>query len=188
MLLLRLREETRALHAEVEALVPMLDPSLGLEVYGEFLAALWGVHRPLEQQLDRVDGLRDVVPDLDRRFKSEALGADLAALGVDVDQLPLAHGGPALDTIARALGCMYVLEGSTLGGQHIHRHLRAVLPVAASEASRFLTCYGAATGSMWNAFREHVARVESDLDVDASVDAACRTFAAVKESFQELAS
>jgi hypothetical protein len=35
MLLLRLREETRALHAEVEALVPMLDPSLGLDVYGE---------------------------------------------------------------------------------------------------------------------------------------------------------
>ena len=188
MLLLRLRDETRALHAEVEALVPMLAPSLQLDVYREFLAALWGVHRPLEEQLGGVDGLRDAVPDLEQRFKSEALAADLAALGIDAEQLSVTRDGPALDSIARALGCMYVLEGSTLGGQHIHRHLRVVLPVAASEASRFLTCYGAATGRMWNSFREHVERIESDLDADASVDAALRTFAAVKERFQELAS
>ena len=178
----RLREHTSALHAEVEAMVPILAPSVTVHDYRNFLSVQWGFHYPIERRLARVPDLPRVLPDVERRWKSRRLEQDLATLGVPAAALPLGEW-PAIESVDRALGCLYVVEGSTLGGQLIHRHLAGALPVVAREASRFLTCYGATTGRMWRSFREHVLRSARWLDEDEIVRAACDTFAAVRDWF-----
>ena len=48
----------------------------------------------------------------------------------------------------------YVLEGSTLGSQLLAAHFERLLAVRPHEGGTFFSGYGAATGSMWRAFRE----------------------------------
>ena len=73
---------------------------------------------------------------------------------------------------------MYVLEGSTLGGAFIDRHL-ASLPQLAGVRVRAFSPYGAETGAMWHAFRR-VARERVAAGGDArSVDSARATFRAL---------
>ena len=55
---------------------------------------------------------------------------------------------PAVAGTDEALGRMYVLEGSTLGGVFIDRHL-AALPELAGVACGAFSPYGSETGAMW---------------------------------------
>ncbi|WP_310559128.1 biliverdin-producing heme oxygenase [Flavobacterium sp.] len=91
---------------------------------------------------------------LDDRRKSHLIEADLALLnynGVqrhENDELFSTH----YQTAAAALGGMYVLEGSTLGGQIISRHLSKILGNAVDGKTTYLTAYTFQTGSMWKNF------------------------------------
>lgn len=91
---------------------------------------------------------------LDDRRKSHLIEADLALLnynGVqhyENDELFSTH----YQTAAAALGGMYVLEGSTLGGQIISRHLSKILGNAVDGKTTYLTAYTGQTGSMWKNF------------------------------------
>jgi heme oxygenase (biliverdin-IX-beta and delta-forming) len=183
-LFVRLRRETSALHAEVETLVPILKPSVGVHDYREFLIRLWRFHRPIELRLRGVAELGLALPDLDRRYKVHLLEADLAALGqrAAIIDDPIDEG-PVLSGLAGALGCLYVVEGSTLGGRLIHRHLAHHLPGSIENASRFLTCYGEDCGRSWVAFRFHAERAARTLDHDEIVTAARETFSAAKRCF-----
>jgi heme oxygenase len=103
---------------------------------------------------------------------------------VDLHVLGLSAGAerPALPEVGdtdEALGRMYVLEGATLGGTFIDRHL-AGLPQLSGVRLRAFSPYGERTGAMWRAFRRTTrAHVAGAGDADRVVDAACRTFAAL---------
>jgi heme oxygenase len=72
---------------------------------------------------------------------------------------------------------MYVLEGATLGGALIDRHLIA-LPQLAGVRLRAFSPYGSDTGSMWHAFRRAARdRIAGGGNADAVVAAARGTFA-----------
>ena len=90
--------------------------------------------------------------------------------------------GPALPVVGgtdQALGRLYVLEGSTLGGAFIDRHL-ASLPHLADVRIRAFSPYGDGTGAMWAAFRRVTrARVDAGGDAEAMVGAARDTFRAL---------
>jgi hypothetical protein len=74
---------------------------------------------------------------------------------------------------------MYVLEGATLGGAFIHRHL-AALPALASLRLRAFSPYGERTGVMWHAYRRATRAHVADRGDPARVVAAARdTFAAL---------
>jgi heme oxygenase (biliverdin-IX-beta and delta-forming) len=184
----RLRRETSVLHAEVEEVVPILNASVGVADYLEFLIGLWHWHRPIELRLRHVADLKHALPDLNRRYKAHLLELDLRALGHEVPAPAVLPELPALATLAGALGGLYVVEGSTLGGRHIHRHLMAKIPDSIRAASRFLTCYGPETGRMWTAFECHAERAAQRLDQDEIVAAARATFIAARDCFLRLRS
>jgi heme oxygenase len=78
-----------------------------------------------------------------------------------------------------ALGRLYVLEGSTLGGTFIDRHL-AGLPALGGVRLGAFSPYGAETGSMWRAFRRVVCeRAVDRCDVRRVVAGARTTFGAL---------
>jgi heme oxygenase len=175
----RLRTGTAQEHEDVERTLDLLDPLLGRPRLAGVLGRMHGFWTAAEAGLDewaaRSPGDAAAV-EWSRRRRAGLFAADLQTLGgvpADVPSLP-----PVPDT-DRALGRLYVLEGSTLGGAVIGRHL-ASLPHLADVEIHAFSPYGSETGAMWAAFRrvtrEHVA---AGGDADALVDAARDTFRAL---------
>lgn len=171
----RLRAETRDAHEAVERALDW-ERRLGtLEGYRGFLARLYGFHvvwEPAAAALIADDAF--LVP----RRKLPLLLADLAFLGLtpaEVERLPRCAPVPMADA-AEALGSMYVLEGSTLGGQILARHVAARLGLDAARGCAYLRAYGGGVGPMWQGFRARLLGVSSPQTQDAVVRSAAATF------------
>jgi heme oxygenase len=173
-----LRERTRAAHERAEAALPLLDPALDRDAYRAVLEGFWGFHAALEPRLRAVPGVEALGLRLDERRKLPRLERDLRVLGADPVRVPVADRVPAPGGVAEALGCMYVLEGATLGGRVISRHL-AARGIGPETGGAFFTGYGERTGEMWKAFSRVIgayAAAHPDAE-EAMVRAADDTFA-----------
>ena len=102
-----------------------------------------------------------------QRRRSEALEADLHFFGA-----PVVSDTPAIllsqmreligqdgnvdtdERSSRFLGAMYVVEGSTLGGQYIAQHVEASLDLQPGEGDRFFRGYGQETMPKWREFQQ----------------------------------
>lgn len=184
----KLKAETGALHREIEQVVPLMRPTLNRLAYRSYLARLLGYLRPLEERLARFsEGLRGHGVDFEARRKTPLVMQDLLFLGHDAQQLEsvpsCAHLPPA-NSLAEAFGCLYVLEGSTLGGQVILRTLGPRLSLTSIEGLAFLTGYAEQTGTSWRAFAEAVGQFDAHgCDRAAVVRGARETFATQLEWF-----
>ena len=146
-----LRSATAHLHEETEHVVDIATRTQNLDAYRDLVAGLLGLHEPMEAHLVRLPW-PEAGLDLAPRRKSALLRADLRALGVDPDTVPRCDDLPAADTLAAGFGCLYVLEGSTLGGQLIARDVEATLGLGPDDGAGFYASYGADIGRMWRAF------------------------------------
>lgn len=167
--LLALRHGTRSEHERLEARLDLLSPSLTRTRYVGVLERFLGLVGPLEA---RLDGAPLPVDDWPSRRKAHLLTEDLGHDAVEVcDDLP------DVMTPDLALGCLYVLEGSTLGGREIAAAVESRL--GADVPTRYFRSYGSEVPARWSSFRAQVtARAEAGGDVGAMVDAARRTFEA----------
>ena len=178
-----LKDGTQAHHARAEASLPLMDEALTLDRYRDILARLLGFYAPLERRLADADWSR-IGLDPERRRKSPLLLTDLRALGLgdgEIVALPHCADLPDARSLSDALGCLYVLEGATLGGQLVRRHLAAHLGLGPHNGCAFFAAYGDAVGPMWREYQQRLA-VLVDGGAAASedvVDAARRTFDAL---------
>lgn len=178
-----LRHGTQAHHARAEARLPLMDEALTVERYRQMLARLLGFYAPLEQRLAGADWSR-LALDPERRRKWPLLAADLRALGLTdarIAGLPRCVDLPEARRLPDALGCLYVLEGATLGGQLVRRHVAARLGLGPHNGCAFFAAYGDAVGPMWREYQQRLAILVDGGDVaaDEVVDAARRTFDAL---------
>ncbi len=179
--LAHLRDGTRDLHAAAESTMSYLGSTVDETGYRTFLERWYGFHVVLEPRLSAWHR-REAVLDWDRRRKLPLLEADLGALGVDRPArlgLPRCPCVPAVPTTAEALGALYVVEGSTLGGRVLRDRLRdAPLPPG---CFRFLSSYGAQTGRRWHGYRAVTSAWVGDDPgrAEALLDAARAVFAAL---------
>lgn len=139
----RLRVETRPAHDLVErvpALARLMAPDLDRATYVGVLQGLHrfhaGLHTPLANALSP---LPDAAPYIDAT-RLDALEHDLAQLDTRPGPPADPESLPSLPTAAHALGCLYVIEGSTLGGRVIARRLRDALSLDPTNGAAF---YGA---------------------------------------------
>ncbi len=177
----RLRAATRTGHAAVEAAMPALDHTLTRERYARLLVAFYGLYVPLEERcLAGASAAATTALTLADRAKVPLLAVDLAFFdhpAAVLAALPRCAAVPAVASPSAALGVLSVLEGATLGGQVILRHLRATLGLEQRSGSAFFHGYGKHTGAMWTRFTAHV-EAAPGVDMDAAVQAARATFAA----------
>jgi len=177
-----LRTGTAAEHEDVERTLDLLDPSLTPHRLAQVLDAMHGFWRAAEAGLDdwaaRWPADAEAV-DWPRRRRASLFATDLRELGASASEAaPMLPSVPGTD---EALGRMYVLEGSTLGGVFIDRHL-AALPAMAGVSVRSFSPYGTETGAMWAAFRRTTrARVSAGGDADAVLASARTTFAGLAD-------
>jgi heme oxygenase (biliverdin-IX-beta and delta-forming) len=149
--LAHLRAVTRPAHNALEGALGLLDEHLDLDAYKDVLARFYGFWSGWQPQVTAM--LQDETLSGPRR-RLHFLVADLTALGVSslaLKALPLCPLTELRDA-AEALGSLYVMEGSTLGGQRIRRNVERCLGGDGRVSCSYFNGYGAETGLMWRSF------------------------------------
>lgn len=127
-----LRDHTQADHARLDAGAGRLDLSQKAD-YSRFLTWQAALVPALEAHL-RASGIEAILPDWGQRTRSEALFADLDALGA-ARPAPVSVEGFSSEPAA-LWGIAYVLEGSRVGGTMLER---SVADALRGRATAFLT-------------------------------------------------
>jgi heme oxygenase len=151
--------------------------------YVELLKGFYGFYVPVEVKLCAFTQVfRDSGLDLTARMKSAKLKSDLWALGEHTLEYFDNEMALSIDTFPRAVGCLYVLEGSTLGGRVIQRHIKAALGLDADSGAAFFSGYGFQTGAMWQSFLRFLSALPfGQEEIAAAVAAARDTFEALEQ-------
>lgn len=185
MILERLREYTAAQHSAMERKWPVLQPQFSLAAYRGLLRRLYGFYEPLERQLVH-RRWEPAAFDYAVRLKTPWLAEDLAALGDDaqaLQALPRCGTLPPVQGWAEVLGSLYVIEGATLGGQIISRHLAARFGLQPHTGAAFFHSYGPATGPRWQEFGAFLVQASAGTGADGTeiLTSARRTFQSLEE-------
>lgn len=155
MILAKLKEATKIQHQQLEEKVDVFEQMLNLTDYEKLLRRFYGFYAPIEPPILQMIQKQTIGFDYKSRLKTPFLEQDLEILnGKDfqISSLKTCRHLPELKTFAQTLGCLYVLEGATLGGQIIGRHLRQHLDLSPEHGAAFFNSYGANVGQMWKAF------------------------------------
>lgn len=145
-----LKAGTQDLHQGVEndsLLARVFAEDFSAEEYRLILEKLYQIHQSLEAQLQQVRDLDPWFEDLSDRWKIPSLRQDLEDAG-NVNLLSFQMGEMS---VSKAMGMMYVLEGSTLGGQVIQRKLQQN-PRLKGLTFHYYSHYGSRTGEYWKRF------------------------------------
>ena len=132
-----------------------------------FLGKMYGFLAPYEARLRQ----QHLGPEweIDTRQRAHLILDDLQQPS---SSLAICPDMPPLDTWPQLLGAMYVLEGSTLGGQVISRQLaKANIPLRL-----YFSGYGEQTGPRWKAFCQLLTQEATPDNQAAIVQSASLTF------------
>ena len=138
-LLATLKSETATQHTSLENSLDLFERAATPEGYRRLLAQFYGLYRPMEEDLAQALAWEAHHWDFGGRRKTPWLETDLSALGLDaaaIARLPVCDVLPPLAGPGAVIGCLYVLEGSTLGGQFISRQLRQALGIDPESGGR----------------------------------------------------
>lgn len=175
-----LKMKTARDHKEIEGAFSVMHENFTLVDYKNLLTKLYGFYYGIEKLMMESNLDRIIDLDYSKRSKIGLLKSDLEFFGYCADEiseirkfipwsLSFAEG--------QVLGVLYVLEGSTLGGQIITRHLREKFEFQDNNGLSFFNCYGSLTGKMWKEFQavldDHLNSTEK---IQQAVDAAQTTF------------
>lgn len=149
-----LRRATWPLHQQLEKRIDVKSRFTDPIAYRAHLRKMWGFCVGIERRLGE-DPFGPALGDYPRRRKVAWLTRDLIALGAtpeSVRRLPACDDTPDCPDPASAFGCLYVLEGATLGGRTLLPLVRERLGLTADTGAAFLASYGEDVGPMWRGF------------------------------------
>jgi heme oxygenase (biliverdin-IX-beta and delta-forming) len=183
MILEDIRDKTSKNHARLEQtslLLPIGNKTITKETYIEILKKFYGYFHPLEQLVDNFPQIHTFLPDYTARRKANLIYQDLMRVTSANSQLPveLCEDLPAVTNPSQAFGCLYVMEGSTLGGKMIAKILKDVLHIDPDAGASFFNGYGKETGSKWKSFQQGLVNFSSVTSTNQEIiEAANETFA-----------
>ena len=174
----RLKRETAALHRRLEEGLGLTEAGLSVERYKRVLESFLGYFEPVEA---RIAELAPSTPPLGLELsaRSQLLAKDLMALGssaASIAALSRCRDLPRLTRPAHLAGCLYVLEGSRLGGAIVARELERSLGLG-SDGAAFFRGDGA---DLARRFKRVLAWLDEVAGAGATADeivaSACETF------------
>jgi heme oxygenase len=177
-MLSRLTVETAVHHATADADRSSLLEAPSVESYRHYLATIYGFEARLEAPFVQTPGF--TIKFLQERLKAGRLAADLLALGLGPAEYALLARAFAIarfESVAPALGWMYVVERSTLQHPAILERLQPILPEQLNAAA-YLTSYDGTTADRWRELGEVLDQTAYTSEVgDRIVAAAHEAFA-----------
>ena len=153
MLIEQVRAATAEDHKKLEdRLFPFLHTIHSHKQYAQLLNAFYGYIYPVQEKINRFINPA-VVPDMNERRNASFIVRDLQHLGIALNT-DLCTDLPVINDHPSAMGALYVLEGSTLGGKIIAKTISEKIP--SPEAFGFFKGYGPETGPMWKKFTQYL--------------------------------
>ncbi len=159
MFLQNLRASTADCHKQLELnnlSLALLSDTVNENIYCTYLARLYSFVKSFEQFV--YPALSNHFLNIYDRKKALFIEEDLKALDISIDigtPLEEAFFRNTYPDVYIAAGALYVLEGSTLGGQIIIKHLQKAMPAGFVNAAYF-SGYQQKTGSMWKEFLQQL--------------------------------
>ncbi len=148
MLSTEIREATKDAHQSLEKQVVLRLKNIRNNAdYAALLRFFYAYFNSLEHALGPYI-TADILPDYSSRRNSGFLKNDIEALGGNTTDLP-ANTIPEIKNHLQALGALYVMEGSIMGGSIIVKMLEKA---GVTQGVSFFSGYGEATPQMWGAF------------------------------------
>jgi len=185
LFLQNLRSATATMHHNLEQTrlsQDLMRADLSLQRYATYLMHMRNVMTAYESILNRAAHL---FPKIQYQSKLPLINEDLQYLSSLVD-LPAAsnYNMPVFDTEAHVLGCMYVIEGSALGGRMILNHIKNVIGFDEQNGARFFAGAGDKTGMLWKYFLGILTAYVVEHDCEEQVICGAQvTFAAICDYF-----
>lgn len=176
----QLRKETAEDHDQIEQndyAKAIMNQTLTTADYQAYLEKFYGFILPIEQKIAQLDGVQELGIDMKHRAKSPLLEQDLAFISSSRQQVPICDEVPEIASTEQLLGYLYVIEGSTLGGQIITRKLREHLSLEPGAGLTYFNAYGQDTRTQWKELSEMMnTAVEAGADRKVIVSTAKETF------------
>jgi len=189
MFLQSLRSRTAHQHSLLEqnaASKNLLDSKVIAADYAVYLSILYGFVKGFENIVFPL--LQHSIADIEERRKTHLLVSDLNMLGIDAAEIAVISDQfftEVYHSNATALGGMYVLEGSVLGGAFICKHLQTTLGMdAIADKATYFTAYGSETGSRWKVFLQSFCLASSGIEEEV-IESASQTFSILHHWFDK---
>jgi heme oxygenase len=109
---------------------------------------------------------------IDERRKADDLAADLTHYGAAIPKLATKNDLPKIENHLQAIGALYVIEGSTLGGKYIGQMISKKLEQTDAAGLSFFNGYGENTMSMWSDFKDYMNNQAKNETEEAEIIAA----------------
>jgi heme oxygenase (biliverdin-IX-beta and delta-forming) len=179
----RLKLATADLHVEVESTLDLDKFTRGAAAYSEAIVILYLVFDRAYKELSDIDfqPLKIDLGSIGRR--RDWLATDLHAL---TTALPTPQSlGFELPTSGHGFGCLYVLEGSALGGRVISKRVKQRLGLGPGTGGAYFHGLGRQTASHWSDFLTTLNTIPVDSAMGADAEAgATATFLAFRQAIQ----
>lgn len=146
----RLREKTSGIHKEIEhrsLFSKIVTQEITAAEYKNLLKMLYSFVSLHENCIQKIDASL-----LMSRNKSALLQADLMELGCTIKENSTIQNESIIHDREHALGYLYVIEGSTLGGQVLTRYLKDNKQLPTNIPTHYLNPYGELTRAKWMEF------------------------------------
>ncbi|MBE9586190.1 biliverdin-producing heme oxygenase [Mucilaginibacter sp. JRF] len=148
MLSTNIKAETHSAHQELEGkVVRRLKAIRSNEDYADLLKYFYAYFSAIENAIATYIN-ESVIPDWANRRHANAIATDIQELGFSVNDLPPVVV-PTISNTLQALGALYVMEGSIMGGPYIVQMLKKG---GLQNGFSFFSGYGENTGQMWATF------------------------------------
>lgn len=173
---LALKKNTKQQHQELEKVLVKRLKSIRTEAdYIDILLRFYGFIRPWEASIgNNIDTA--LLPDFPERRKIGWLIEDLRHFDA-TEEVAICEDLPLIGNKYQALGSLYVMEGSTLGGQIISDMVSRMLNMEGSQGMVFFKAYGDQTLPMWSRFQHCLdVQVWDDSSRELAEEAAGQTF------------
>ena len=172
----KLKEGTKNNHQNLEKeLLKRLKIIRSSNEYAELLTHFYSFFGGLELCIDKHLDL-NILPDYPYRRKTSAILNDLRCIDAVLPALAEKSALPEIGNHFQALGALYVIEGSTLGGQIICKILRGQVSCIDPAAMSFFSGYGDQTYQMWNVFKQAIDLIKEPEDENMVIVSANHTF------------
>lgn len=184
MLSNQIKEATKDAHLTLEKKVIQKMKAIRSDAdYADFLKHFYAYFNHVEQAIAPYI-TAELLPDHAERRNSLYLKKDIEELGGNVNELPTTTVAE-IGNVAQALGALYVMEGSIMGGPIIVKMLDKF---GITKGISFFSGYGEATGIMWGKFINVMnTQISSETEQNEAIKAANDTFSNFGEVFGAVA-